>query len=153
MHWLIYVVWAFMITDLIFAILLGWYGSLFNVIQWASLVLSFVGLFICAWCAWRGNWDKSEYPKWHWGRKWAWLWDNAEDGIAPRWYQDAHLNWHIDHCAFVWTAIRNPCNNLRFVPGVSKVGRPLYQKVWRQWYFHAGWNDRGWPVLSGGKTS
>jgi hypothetical protein len=78
------------------------------------------------------------------------LWGNLEDGIVG---PGMALNrWN----AFYWSAYRNPCNNLRYLPGVSKVGRPLWRKTWGAkpggWYVQAGWNHSGFPVLSPGRN-
>lgn len=56
---------------------------------------------------------------------WAWLWSNDFDGLTG----DKRLWWH-EHAPFglgahhwfsmwVWTAVRNPVNNLRRIPGLS----------------------------------
>ena len=66
-----------------------------------------------------------------------------------------------------WSAWRNSDNNLRFV--FRWIGGPFIRREWMQawptfhkawkfvtftkvpWYFQCGWNDRGFPVVSGGK--
>lgn len=133
------------------------YIGLFILIQLASLVLTIVGIPICAILAdiefWQPAPDKDDiyhYPAW------AWVWDNDEDGIMPAWYRRQHPSWSLRRVAFVWTALRNPCNNLRYVRGVSKVGRPLWRKTWGAkpggFYAAAGWNASGYPVLSAGRN-
>ena len=51
--------------------------------------------------------------------RWAWLWDNDEDGIdGPPWYRNGYALKHpvAKHFPrFWWLAVRNPVNNLRFV--------------------------------------
>lgn len=48
--------------------------------------------------------------------KWAWLWDNEQDGIyGPPWFgRYTGLNKGFRRC-YWWTAIRNPANNMRFI--------------------------------------
>jgi hypothetical protein len=117
------------------------YVLLFIAIQLASLVLTVAGFFVC------GALAASGIVPWP---AWAWVWNNRIDGLyGPG---NPHTKWQ----AFYWTALRNPCNNLRFVAGVSKVGRPLWRRTWGAkpggWYFQAGWNNSGQPVLSGGRN-
>lgn len=58
--------------------------------------------------------------------RWAWIWSNEEDGIdglrggdpAQYWWRDRYPNrprWRM----FVWSALRNPSNNLRAIPHVN----------------------------------
>lgn len=86
----------------------------------------------------------------HWRDAWMWLWDNEIDGIDdptnavnPTW-------WDVVY----WSGLRNSVNNFRFVPGVSKVGRPLFYRTWtirgKEFYFKAGWMSNGYPALSAG---
>lgn len=110
------------------------YIPLFILIQLVSLVLSVVGIPLVAVCL--------LLPKWP---RFAWVWFNDEDGYGPK---AGYWN------KFVWLALRNSVNNLRYVPGVSKVGRPLYYRIWlvegRTFYFKAGWLGDGYPALSAG---
>lgn len=129
------------------------YIALFILIQAASLVLAVIGLPICAILAW-GGFSKvdSVTGLWHWPKAF-WLWDNDEDGVYPYWYMHTNPNWSVARIEFTWAALRNSANNLRFVPGVSKPGRPLFYRTWltgsRQFYAKAGWAPaRGWPMLS-----
>lgn len=88
----------------------------------------------------------------------SWLWWNDEDGSGPgnTWWQK-----------YKWLAWRNPVNNYRYVKRwlwtsipVSKIGRDLWRPTWgapnfygkKGWYFQAGWNSSGFPVLSGGRN-
>ena len=131
--------------------------SLFVGVQLASLVLTIAGVPICGTLALLHLWHQSPIKDggYHWP-KWAWLWDNAEDGLFPSWYMQQHPTWGLPRIAFVWTALRNPCNNLRYVRGVSAKGRPLWRKTWGDkpggWYAQAGWNTAGFPVLSAGRN-
>jgi hypothetical protein len=124
---------------------------LFIAIQIVALILALVGLPIVALLALAHAWEKPGITaQWHWDVAAAWPWDNEVDGIcAPGTTPTA---WR----AFYWSALRNPCNNFRFVPGVSKVGRPLWRKTWGAkpggWYAQAGWNNSGFPVLSAGRN-
>lgn len=125
--------------------------ALFTGIQLVSGVLFIVGLPICAVLAMAAHYTSStNYNKTKWISKfpsWAWLWSNDEDGVTPPGYTS---RWGT----FVWTALRNPVNNLRFVSGVSGQGRPLYYRSWlvkgKQYYFKCGWMSNGFPCLSGG---
>jgi hypothetical protein len=132
------------------------YVPLFIAIQLVSLVLVILGVPICAVLALaavettqeRRGPQRADMPPVIWGWPSAfWLWSNDEDGV---WGPYPHSRWY----AFYWTALRNPCNNLRYVPGISKVGRPLWRWTWRlagrPQYFQMGWNGSGFPVLSGG---
>lgn len=117
------------------------YVLLFIAIQVIALILAVLGIPICATLAASGV---IPWPRW------AWLWNNQVDGIyGPG---NPHTRWQ----AFLWTALRNPVNNLRFVPGVSKAGRPLWRKTWGArpggWYAQAGWENSGYPVLSAGRN-
>jgi len=54
--------------------------------------------------------------------RWAWLWSNEEDGVAgPTWYAARHPKWSGSKIAFFWSALRNPSNNMRFIPGINPV--------------------------------
>lgn len=83
---------------------------------------------------------------WHFP-SWAWIWDNEIDGVCG---PLSPTPWNI----YYWSALRNPVNNLRFVYGVSKVGRPLVYRTWkwlsRDFYYKFGWLPNGYPCLSAG---
>lgn len=127
----------------------------FVLIQFASLVLSIMGIPICAVLAWGGVAKQGEGGLYHWPRAF-WIWDDAEDGTCPTWYRVANPGRSNELNEWIWTALRNPCNNLRYVRGVSRVGWPLWRRTWGAqpggWYFQAGWNASGYPVLSGGRN-
>lgn len=131
------------------------YVLLFLLIQLVSLLLTIVGIPVCALLAI----EPSVLPPdskglYHWFLPIFWLWDNEEDGVAPTWYRVANPTWSHWRLVFTWTALRNSCNNLRFVPGVSKVGRPLYYRTFtirgKLLYVKAGWMTNGYPALSAG---
>lgn len=79
-----------------------------------------------------------------------WLWGNDVDFQLLK----TMTYWQ----RYVYIAWRNPVNNLRFVRGVSRVGRPLWRYEWGVdnvfmfpgYYAQAGWNNSGFPVLSAG---
>lgn len=111
------------------------YIALFVLIQLVNIPLMLAGWILCAF---------PEPP---------WFWQNDDDmqliGTMSYWRR------------YVYTAWRNPVANLRHVPGVSKVGRPLYYRTWlvklpfgsdkgKQFYFKAGWMSDGYPALSAG---
>lgn len=77
-----------------------------------------------------------------------WVYGNLEDGISVP--GRAVTWWNI----FYWSALRNTCNNLRYVPGVSKAGRPLWLRTrkirGKNYYAKAGWLSNGYPCLSAG---
>ena len=122
--------------------------ALFILIQLVSLVLTLVGLVIlipaAAFQFW-GSTDNAGAP--HWRSPLLWVWDNQEDGVCAFW-QGPITRWRV----YYWAAIRNPCNNLRYVPGVSSTSRPLWRTTWGKWYAQAGWNHSGFPVLSAGRN-
>jgi hypothetical protein len=104
------------------------YALLFALIQLVNLPLMVAGWFLCL---------LPTVP---------WLWWNDDDYALIR----DMTYWR----RYVYIAWRNPVANLRHVPGVSKVGRPLYYRTWlvkgRQLYFKAGWMSNGYPALSAG---
>lgn len=137
------------------------YILLFILVQAVALVLTIIGVPICALYAYVlpnrvakspiTRLEMLTFPAW------AWVWSNDEDGIYPTWYHRVNPTWSYGRTIFVWTALRNPVNNFRFVRGVSKIGRPLWRKTWGAkpggFYVQAGWNASGYPVLSGGRNS
>jgi hypothetical protein len=131
------------------------YVLLFILIQLVNIPLFIIGLPLCAVLAY-GNFSRidARTGNFHWPA-WAWLWDNEEDGTCPHWYAVTNPRWSFARAEFTWTALRNSVNNLRYVSGVSKPGRPLW--YWtgtikgKQFYAKAGWEAKtGWPSLSAG---
>lgn len=60
-----------------------------------------------------------------WRSRLAWLWGNEQDGVTgANWFRMEHRNKSDRWCAFQWSALRNPCNNLRFVPIINPVIDP-----------------------------
>jgi hypothetical protein len=128
------------------------YIPLFIAIQVASLLLMIAGIPICAVLAY-GKFARWDGKQWHWPA-WAWIWDNEEDGDTATWYSQQHANWSLAHREFIWTALRNSVNNLRYVRYVSGKGRPLWLRNWQMrgktYYAKAGWSSAGFPVMSAG---
>lgn len=124
---------------------------LFVAIQLASLVITLAGIFVLAVLAAFKIWHVDTAGKYHWPALF-WIWDNQEDGICAAWYRTPIDRWH----AYTWSAFRNSANNLRYVRGVSDVTRPLWRQTWGAkpggWYAQAGWNNSGYPVISGGRN-
>lgn len=129
------------------------YLLLFVAIQLTSVVLTIVGIPVCAVLAY-GNFAKADATgKYHW--PWAfWVFDNEEDGTCPTWYRKVHPERSDATNEFIWTAFRNSVNNLRYVKYVSAPGRPLWIRNWqfkgKAYYAKAGWLSNGYPVLSAG---
>lgn len=132
------------------------YALLFATIQLASWTLRIPGYFIIGLLAYTGSWHLGPDKLYHWPALW-WIYDNEEDGVLPTWYHKANPTWSDSRIAFNWCARRNSTNNLRYVPGVSKVGRPFYRRTFtllrRPMYFQAGWNPSGYPVISAGSVN
>ena len=129
------------------------FAFLFALIQTVSAVMWVPGWFVVGGLAIARAWHKGTDGKYHWPA-WAWIFDDEEDGVLPAWYWERHLTWPMPLIAWVWCAFRNSVNNLRYVPGVSKVGRPFYKRLFTAFgkplYVQAGWNQSGFPVVSAG---
>jgi hypothetical protein len=135
-----------------------------------ALVLDIIGLVImvplAAMRAWRLRPSKV-YRSDYWGMRgvtvwrggWlTWLWCNEEDGVTgPGWwwnrtcrgYARNNAPWWVSAwSSYRWSALRNPSNNMRFVPGINPVIRPEAVRSW-EWRVPlartAGWK---WPVLA-----
>lgn len=101
-----------------------------------GLILYILGLPICALFAYSEDWIESTnylHPDRVikvWRTDWAWLWSNEEDGVTGHpGFQEKYVKWPR-WGAFVWSALRNPSNNLRFVKGLSlKIEPRLVQYV------------------------
>jgi hypothetical protein len=93
------------------------------------LVFAIPGVLIVAALAWSGVYALR--PSRHFaGRSvtqfpwWAWLWSNDEDGVdglrasaaAQIWWYQKTRDWSQAKRIFVWSALRNPVNHLRYVP-------------------------------------
>lgn len=117
---------------------------LFWLIQVVSANLFIPGLIVSIVAPWHLVDGKG-----HWNWRVAWVFDNQEDGIFGPGPQTRGQ-------AIKWAGWRNFVNNLRYVHGVSKKGRPLWRKTWGPkpggLYFQSGWNSSGYPVLSGGRN-
>jgi hypothetical protein len=77
--------------------------------------------------AWRGGWL-------------TWLWGNEEDGVTgPHWWWNRTCHGYARHnapwwvsawSAYRWSALRNPSNNMRFVPVINPVIDPARVRSW-----------------------
>lgn len=105
------------------------YLPLFLLIQGVSLLLMVPGFFVTAFLLMHNR----VWPAW------AWIWWNDDDGYGP----DMGY-WH----ELYWLAWRNPVDNIRHVPGVSKIGRPLWYWSDNKHYAKAGWMSNGYPCCS-----
>ncbi len=53
---------------------------------------------------------------WNPPQRWLWLWSNQEDGWQPDKFVKEHINdWSLFRIVFVWAALRNNVDSLRFV--------------------------------------
>lgn len=86
-----------------------------------DLVLSVVGLFVCAIAPAELRQDSDGILRRHWRWRWTWLWDNEEDGNDglpeipgknPNW-RAATDGWSAYRRRWVWSAWRNRVNNMR----------------------------------------
>lgn len=86
-----------------------------------SLVLWIVGLPVVYVLARRRAWTyrPSQYfdhSVFAWKYSWAWVYGNEEDGITgPEWFAEQHRTQSFQRRIFLWSALRNPSNNLRFL--------------------------------------
>jgi hypothetical protein len=142
------------------------YAALFAAIQtiggvpWSPLFV--IGFFLVAILSYFYAWLLID-GKFQWrGGLLTFLWSNEENGIVAPGVSLNRKN------AFYWSAIRNSVNNLRYVWGVSKAGRPLW--YWTkegmrvrtlnlfghtlttpsQIYAKVGWMSDGYPAFSAG---
>jgi hypothetical protein len=125
---------------------MGW--LYFLAVQLVALALFPVGIVVVGVLAATRSWTFDiNTQRYHWLGKWAWIFDNDEDGIfsgPPS--LERHPRWN----AFVWCALRNSVNNLRFL--TAWKGGPWLQIRRSGRYFQAGFRpDTGWPVLSAGR--
>lgn len=102
------------------------------IILWIPLVLiGHIVIPILLWIGLRLE-AKSKFKIWPWvhtssaynhlyqGFPWLfYIWANEGDGIYPPEYERRYPQWSQFRLAWTWLAVRNPVNNLRFVPGFS----------------------------------
>ena len=134
--------------------------AMWLVIAAVRLVLILLGLVTVPLAIWFLIFDCSsrqrftDYPKygyWLWvsAPRWLWIWGNDRDG-----YLGDRRGWWADQCngdhlgffsMFKWAAIRNPVNNMRFVPFIGcdlaqcKVALLAGQHYVRDKIGHHGW--------------
>lgn len=96
-----------------------------------SLPLTVIGIPICAVLAYTRAWHEVDSPYFSktvlaWRGGWlTWIFGNLEDGVTgPGWFHAEHQSKSDRWLAFIWSAWRNPTNNLRFVPLLSFVIDP-----------------------------
>ena len=126
------------------------YIAAFVLIQLLSSVLMTVGLFLIAILAGLKLWHSDPsgaFPVFR-GYPWTLPWSNDFDGIVRPGFK--MTRWNV----YKWTALRNPCNNLRL--WFSVPFGPLWLKNWtlmgQVYYAKAGWQgSTGQPVFSAGK--
>lgn len=93
-----------------------------------AAMLWVIGVPLIAVLAWRRAWvirpseqyaDKRMLRYWK-GRWLTWIWSNSEDGVTgAQWYRELHADWWESKQALMWSAFRNPTNNMRFIPLVN----------------------------------
>ncbi len=93
-----------------------------------AAMLWVIGVPLIAVLAWRRAWvirpseqyaDKRMLRYWK-GRWLMWIWSNSEDGVTgAQWYRELHADWSESKQALMWSAFRNPTNNMRFIPIVN----------------------------------
>lgn len=91
--------------------------------NWA---LALIGLPLIALLLWTGQYHTRPSQVYA-GRKVTafksplfWLWGNEEDGVlGPEWYAAAHPKWGPKFRGWMWSAIRNPVNNDRFIAPIG----------------------------------
>src|SRR5690606_23980281 len=118
-----------------------------------ALTLQLVGLVLlvplCLFRMW--SWRRSYVAQFRprgpiaagWGGWLTWLWGNEEDGVnGPMWWAERTRAYdggrlRLAWSAYRWSALRNPVNNLRFVPGINPVIDPARVRHWREgrWAF------------------
>lgn len=95
--------------------------------------------------------------------RWSWhplnrIYYNVEDGVSGQtalvWVNGA-LTHYMPHAwapwrAYCWSAWRNSCDSLKYVFHWSKGPFRRWEKG--AFYFQAGWNSSGLPVLSMGRV-
>lgn len=104
--------------------------ALLNVLLWSlyqllvGIPLWLLGWPICFVLARRSDWEvRDGVAAWH--PRWAWLWGNVNDGVwGPQWWRERNAGWPVWKLAFVWSAWRNPMNNLHLVPYLHPVIDP-----------------------------
>jgi hypothetical protein len=92
---------------------------LFSLFRSVMILIGWILVPVAVWAGAYYNRPSRYYQKEILSFKWAFMfpWGNEEDGIASGdWYYDAGS---VDKQIIYWSCIRNPANNLRFVPLIS----------------------------------
>lgn len=112
-----------------------------DLLLWAAYLVVLVplwilGIPICYILARKRAWVERDSPYFkdaagnprkllQWKPAWGWLYGNLEDSIAgPQWWKDRIEGVDLRKEAFLWSAWRNPVNNLRFLPFINPVPDP-----------------------------
>lgn len=134
----------------------------FAVVQLVSLAATLLGLLLLIPFCLAQAWVETESTLWK-GRvvdRWSWaplnyLFGNPEDGVSGqralvwlngttqgRYLPEASPAWR----AYSWSALRNSSDNLKYV--FAWKGGPFYRWTNSKYFFQAGWNSSGFPVIS-----
>jgi len=114
---------------------LRWYELSTQIILWIPMFTLETLLMILGWIVvpigaalklydWRIGKDGAGNQRMeaHFTPRWLWLWSNDEDGIA----NDTYVKFNSEFLQILyWSCVRNPVNNLRFVPILSVEINPL----------------------------
>lgn len=133
----------------------GWIWYL--IVQAINLVFIVLGLFVLIpLCVFRG-WTQPLQSLWMPGKiveEWRgpiidFIYGNGEDGVLGNaGWKERFKNWPR-WGAYVWSAIRNPTNNLRFVFRWYKG--PFQRWKFKWFYIQIGWYSNGFPIFSIGR--
>jgi hypothetical protein len=96
------------------------------------LLFILIGLPLIAWQS--GYPTVDENKRLQFRARWMWLYGNREDGIDGRGGGDPEQAWWMERTKgvtlreriFEWSALRNPVNNLRYIPVICPKFRPKW---------------------------
>lgn len=141
----------------------GW--TYFAIVQIVSIVFTAIGWILlipfCVAQAWTvdaiSTKDGRPIDRWNW-RTLGRIYGNPEDGVSGQTalvWDNGQLVFYLPHSAsswraYRWSAIRNSCDNLKYV--FQWQGGPFRRWEKGAFYFQAGWNSSGLPVLSMGRV-
>lgn len=126
-------------------------GTLYNLVLWLPLFLLGLVLMPVA-CLCGHNMvspiTKKEIFNAPW---WLWIWGNDEDGILPRYYhpftvEKDKLGWSSFRITYVWAALRNSVDNLKYVPWINPPVLPVYiiKVAPKQFHINSTWSFIWW---------